>query len=377
MTTQVTFDAATLADAVGKAARVAPNKGAAFDKAAGILFEVDPTTGLVDIMTNNIDSTYRQRLHVTDAKGDIVKWRIPSAMLAGLVAQLPMGTGATVKFVDRGDQAIRIVAGSVKVKLTTIDPDGFPKTPAFTPTGMSEANDFAKKVAQVSWACAKDNSILSGVHVDGKFLIGCDRQIAALIPCEAKVDEPVTVPLGILSNILKQATDVAIRVEDRKLLIQLDAESQATSNIIEGAYPKVDALRRTDYSGTAMIPKTAFVESLERLLVVARTERLPACTLTFTPGLTRSLVLDLETDDAHRIQDTIDVGGDFDDPFKVGFNPQYLLSGINNSKAEMVKFEYGTTDPSKIARAADLPCRITDESGYECLIAVRRLGATS
>jgi len=337
---------------------------------AGIVLKVDPIAGTAEIMSTTRDISYYQKLVTTDAKGDVAAWRIPAAMLAGLVAQLPMGAGATVQFVDRGDKAIRIVAGSVKVKITLIEMEGFPTVRPFPTDEHVPANDFAKKVAQVAWATARDNSILSGVNVNGTHLIGCDRNIAALVPCTVGITEPVTVPLSTLSNILKTATDVGVEAVDKRLHIMLDSESQASTTIIEGDYPKIDGLRRTNYAGKCIIPKTAFVESLERLLIVARSERLPACTFTFTPGLMRTLVLDLETDDAHRIQDTIDVSGDFDEPFTVGFTPTYILPAIQNSKEDMITLEYGGgSDPAK---AALLPCRITDVSGYEVLIATRR-----
>lgn len=369
MSTRATFDAATLADAVTKAARVSPTKGPDHDTMAGIVLKVNPVINSAEIMAGTRDVTYFQKLVTTDAKGDEAAWRIPAAMLAGLVSQLPMGAGATVQFIDRGDKAIRIVAGTVKVKITLIEMDGYPTIKPFPTDEHVPANEFAKKVAQVAWATAKDNSILSGVHVNGTHLVGCDRNVAALVPCTVGITNPVTVPLSTLSSILKTATDVGVEAVDRRLHIMLDSESQASTTIIEGAYPNVDGLRRTNYAGKCVIPKTAFVESLERLLVVARSERLPACTFTFTPGLMRTLVLDLETDDAHRIQDTIDVSGDFDEPFTVGFTPTYILPAIQNSKEEMITLEYGGPDPAK---AALLPCRITDTSGYEVLIATRR-----
>lgn len=364
------FDAATLADAVQKAARLAPTKGSAFDKAQGILIEVDPTAMTAIIKSTNIDVSYHQRLILSDGKGDPARWRIPSGTLAGLVTNLPMGAGAVVNFFDRGDGAIRITSGRVAVKLNLLNADEFPAVTAFSTDNMSEANDFAQKVSQVAWATAKDNSIISGIHITGTHLVATDRNAAAFLPCIVPIDEPVTVPIPILAPILKAATDVNLKVYDDRLLIMLDAESQSKCAIIEGAFPPVTNLLRDDYTGKITLPKTAFVEAINRLLVVGRSDRMPVVVVTITPGLIPTMVLDLEASDSGRIQDTIDIGGEVEDEFKLGLTPGYIVPAIEASKSESVTFQYGNADPKK---SPNVPIRITDDFGYEAIVAPRRL----
>lgn len=366
------FDAATLADAVSKASRVAPVKGSAYDKAAGVLLEVQPAKLTATLKSTNIDVSYFQRLIMVEAKGDDAVWRIPSAILSGLLSNLPMGTGVTVNFFDRGDGSIRITSGTVKVKLSTLPAQEFPTVTPFDPAYASEANDFAQKVSNVSWACAKDNSIVSGVHVNGTHLVATDRNVLAMVPCVVPVTEPVIVPLALLAPILKAATDVHVKVADDRLQIVLDAESQSQCNIIEGVYPNTAHLHRDNYTGKITVPKTQFVDSINRLLIVARAERMPAVLVTITPGLTPSMVLDLEASDTGRIQDTIDIGGEVLEEFKVGITPGYIIPAIENSKAELVTIEYGHPDTAK---AALYPLRISDDTGYEAIVSPRRIGA--
>ena len=144
----VIFDLATFADAVQKASRVAPTKGAAFDKAAGILLSCDASdvaAQRVVIRSTNLDTTYLQKLTPTETKNlTEFYWRIPSALLAGLVSSLTLSSGATIKFIDTGDGNIRVSSGSVLVRYSMIQ-GHMPEVPEFDTENMSDAHDFAQK----------------------------------------------------------------------------------------------------------------------------------------------------------------------------------------------------------------------------------------
>ena len=368
---KVTFDAPTLADAVAKAARVAPTKGAAYDRAAGLLLDVDPAAHTVILRSTNLDLSYEQILTLQDAKGDTAQWRLPSTLLAGLLSNLPMQSGATVTFYDKGDKAIRVTSGTMTAKMMTLNPDDFPKLPAIDRSNVSDANDFASKVAQVSWACAKDNSIMSGVSIDGESLIACERYCAAIVPCVVPITKQITVPLFLLSPVLRSATEVQVGADDHHLFIALDAESHATGRILEGEYPDVKKLLRDNYSGFAAINRVAFVEVVNRMMVMARAERLPAMTLEFRTGLTKQLVLDLDVPETGRIQDRLDIAGEYEDDFTIHFTPQYIVSAIDNARGDTVRLDFGRSD--KPEHGPISPVRVTDDGGYQALVTPRRL----
>lgn len=371
--TKAVFDAATLADAVQKAARVSPTKGAAYDLAAGVRIVIDPAKSQGIVMATNVDVTYHQVVAAQEITGEARDWRIPSAMLSGLVSNLPLGSGATISFIDPGDGAIRVKSGKVAVKINMIvkqEPDTYPAIEPFEPAGLTEAGDFAQKVAQVAWACAKDGSVLSGVHVDGESLIGCNRDLAALVPCKVQIDRAVTVPLFTLGTILRNASDVRVVASDRTLNIQLDPETQATSRLFEAEYPNVKGLLRKDYTMAVTFNRTSFVESAKRMMVVGANDRAPTVKLTFHAGLVRTLTLDLDVPDAGRIQDTIDVTGEYTDPAEIGFTPSYIIAAIENAKDNNVTMELGHADPKKFSLS---PVRISDGTGYEVLLMPKRL----
>lgn len=370
MTTKVVFDSATLSDAIQKAARIAPHKGAAYDKASGIFLEVKPEQNVVVVSSTDLDVSYRQTLVPTQITGERTDWRIPSVLLAGLMTNLPLGSGTSCTFIDTGtDSFIRIKSGSVAVKLHMIE-GTFPTIHEFDDSGMVGGNDFARKVSQVAWACAKQgDGLLSGVHVNGTHLIGCDRQSAALVPCVTELDSPVTVPLWILAPILRNATDVRVGSDGTHLNIQLDSETQARTTLLVGDYPNVLSLRRSDYTGNVLFDREAFNESVQRMLVIGRSDRMPRMKLSFNSGLVKSCTLDLEVEGAGRIQDTIDVTGSYSDPFEILFTPKSLVDAMASSSKEKVTMEFGHPDP---ARGPLMPVRLSDETGYEVLLTPRR-----
>lgn len=368
MTTKVTFDAATLADAVSKAARIAPTKGAAYDQAAGLMMVIDTTNSKCILKSTNLDVTYRQELALTDAKGDSTEWRVPAPILAGLMSNLPLGNGSQVKFIDSGDQNIRIQCGEMLVKLTMHE-GMYPTIDKFDQENMSEANDFASKVSQVSWACERDNSILSGVHVQGEMLVGCNRMVAAMVPCKVPIAKPVTVPLWTVAPVLGKASDVRISASEKLLNVSLDAETQLTTRIYEGDYPDVTRLLRSDFEGQIELHRGKFVETMERMLVVSRTERQPTVKLTINgTGLINSMTFDMDVESVGRIRDTMDVSGEYDSVFEIHVTPSFIIPAVNNARDEMVTLKFGCND---FAKSKKVPLIITDTKGYVCLVTPR------
>lgn len=368
MTTKITFENAQLADALGKAARIAPVKGAAFDKAAGFHMTVNPTTKLMTLRATNLETSYFQTVPAVDGSGDEVAWRLPSGLLSSLVSNLPMsGSDSQITFVDRGDSYIRLIAGSVKAKLNTLSPGDFPKVEPFDAGAFKEANEFAAKVDQVAWACDKKSTILSGVHIDGERLVGCNHQLLALVPCATSVENPITVPLFTLAPILKSATDVSIGSEAKRMLISLDAETQATSQLVEGEYPKYQGIMRDNFLGSFKVRKDALVEAMTRMLSMFRNERMPTMKVDFDgSGIMKMIVIDMDVADTGRMQDTIPcIEGDFEDVCSLNITPQMLMDAVSHSNAETVTIQFGHEDPDKSWR---LPVRVSDDRGYECYV---------
>lgn len=363
MKTTAQFLTAPLSDAVSKAAKVAPVKGTAFDKAAGIVLVVNPANEWAIVKSTDIDTTYVQRVPVVGVTGERKEWRLSSRMLDGLLKQLPMGAGTSVKIIDQEDTFFRVKAGRFTGKLRAMDPETYPAIDwmDFEVSDFGEANQFASMAEQVAWATkgSDPSSPLYGVHIDGKLLIACDGYCLAVRPCEVPVEHAITVSLERIAGLLKSATDVRLKADDQKLWLHLDAETQASSTLIKLAYPKVLPFMRDTFVGTATFHKTQFLETLQRLLVLISTDKSPTLTVTINGPLSR-MTLDVALD-AERMQDVVDIKTDFPGEWTFRLTPSYIQNAVGGCRAEEITMSFGdpTNDPKKTIAVAD-------GAGYEC-----------
>jgi DNA polymerase III sliding clamp (beta) subunit (PCNA family) len=285
---------------------------------------------------------------------------------------LPLGGDHQITFIDRGDSFIRLKSDKWVAKLHTMRAGDFPLISEFSVMGMSAADDLATKVDQVTWACDPKTDILSGVHLDGNRLVGCNRYALAVVPCSVPLADPVTVPLSSLSSILKVATEVQLRAIDRQLQISLDSETQATSRLIEGDFPPIDRIMRSNFRGSVVAARVPLVEALNRMLVLVRSERMPTMQITFDgTGLLRSMTFDMEVEQVGRMQDSVDVSGEWDDIMTMHIKPKMLVDAVDHSKADTVTLHFGNCDdPTKDSLGTLV---ITDDRGYQChLSAIRQ-----
>jgi DNA polymerase III sliding clamp (beta) subunit (PCNA family) len=373
MSTEIIFETAVLSDAVQKASRIAPLKGAAADKAAGIVFDVNVEKRITLIKSTDLDVTYIQRIAARGANGESIRWRIPSLVLSGLLSTFPQGEGHTTRFVDRGDGKIRIAAGKSTVALNLYEANEYPRFDTFD-VHLTEANQFASKAERISWACdTKSKGALMGVHLTGDLLVGCNNSVIAVVPCRVGLEQAITVPLGSLETLLKGGADVLIAPEADKFYVKLDPDTYATSTIFAQPYPNILHAFRENFVGTMEIHRQSFVDSLNRLQAMIRTEReIPTLVMTLeTHGFTKQLILDVEVSEMGRMRDEVDVSTPYDDDtiFKYNLVPHMLVDAIEHTEGNKVFLDFGhAEDRTKDDKTS---IRIRDESGYFCYISPR------
>lgn len=351
--TTIKCETATLADAVNRAARIAPNKGAAFDKAQGVIIEVRPSNpSPVYIKATDLEVSYLQRVPTIEATGDDVLWRLPSTLIAGVLSNLPLGAGNEVTLSDEGS-IVTITAGKKISTIRSIDPTAFPLIKPFDPNGMATVEDLAKRVSQAAWATDAANPIFSGVHIDGTSIVACDKISAVFVPCVVPVDEPITVPLRTVAPLFKNVGPMKMRATSERLELMPDADTQITSSLIAAAYPNVKAITRDDFAGSFLVDVESLASSVTSMLVLVRGERYPSMHMDLVE---HSLNLHMEVPDLGRMEDTLTVDGGTD--FKMKFSPGRLVEAITHGGKSTIRLHYGP-DPHK-------PVYITDEAGYEC-----------
>lgn len=367
MSTQVIFENAILADAINKASRIAPTKGEAFDKAAGLRFDVDPNKKRAIIRSTDLEVSFEQEVPLLEGKGEAGVWRLPSQILQSFIATLPMHEGSTVTFIHRDDEAIRFKSGRTVAKLFMIRGEDMPASVFEWIDGpLANASDIAVKLEQVSWACDNKSSVLAGVHIDGESLVGCNTYVLAVVPCSVPVTEPVTVPLDSLAVVLKSASNCQIRAVGKRFQIALDENTRATSGIFEGNYPPVRNVMREDFIGSIKVHRQQFLDTLGRMMTLSRNEKLPTLKINIDgTGLVHMLTFDMDIPGVGRMQDSMDVTSEFGEIFEMGIIPRWLEQGVSNAKGDYVTIDFGHANPEK---SPLMPIQIRDDNGYRCYL---------
>lgn len=343
---------ATLADAVARAARVAPSKGAGFDKACGVLIEGWPFSGKLVIRSTDLSSTYRQEV-AADVDGEAT-WRLPSALLAGILTGLPMSPGGQVTLTDEGLTAeVKIQAGTAKSRLRLIMGD-FPAWDAFDAEPLVHVSDFGQRVEQVAWATDPKGTVLSGVHINGEKLIACDMYKVCVVPLVVPVETPITAPLLTLAALLKNAGDVSLQATEKKLRLLLDPETQATTELILAEYPNVERVMRDTFSGQVTVSREDLQSAIDRMLVLVAGDRYPRLRVGFGDGV---VMLKMEDEQAGVMQNEVDCKGGQADTFIIELTPRSFIGALAHANHPEVTVKYGPKDDQTISvQAPDYRC---------------------
>ncbi len=357
--TNVECEAAVFADAIAKAARIAPTKGEAFDKAQGIMMQVRPgTSAPLRVRSTDLQASYFQKVTTLDSEGDAVDWHIPTHMLAGVAGNLPVSSGKSVKIFEK-DGMVHFHAGRTKSKLRPLIMSDYPTkiSDPFNPGDMNIVDDMASRIQQVAWAVDRDRTPLTGIHIDGEWLVATDTHKLARVPCRIPVDRPITMPMGSLVTLLRSLGPVRVSATKDRFRMMLDDETQVTTTIYQEAYPDVAHLMdNLSIQDGVLVSREELTDAINSMLVMVRNERYPMLYLDFHSG---EVTLRLEADKrAGDMEKTLDATGG--STFAIKCHPNALASALGGSTLAQVKLAWGPTDKN--------PMLITDEGGYECLV---------
>jgi DNA polymerase III sliding clamp (beta) subunit (PCNA family) len=342
------FYVATLAAAVERAARIAPNKGAAFDKAAGIVLEVDPEAQSAWLRATDLDVMYREEVRdVADYGDDRVTWRLPSTLFAGILAGLPLDKEVTIK--DDGERRVRIFCGKKQAKLRTMPTDLYPEWPRVEADGLQEVPAFSQRVSQVAWAVDKDRVPLVGVNIDGVNLNATDGYRMARVPCPVPLEEPVTVALSTLAPILKNLPgEVSLAATSETLLMRVGEEIEAICALFAKKYPDIQQAidKRGEFSLNVRVHRQALYDAMNSMLVLVKNERYPRMNFEFVEG---SIALFMTVPETGDMTDVVDAEFDDNDAsLSIDFTPEYLLKALDGCSSEYVKLSLGPSNRAMV-----------------------------
>lgn len=365
MTTSVTFELGTILDSLLKAAIIAPSRaGNAFDKAAGIMFNINPGIAPVCVVqATNLDSFYIESVPVIDATGAQTRWRFPHT-LAKVLDSIPKTAGRVVKFIhDPASGRVKLESNRLKASIGMIDPDFYPEFDLYD-GDFSTTSGVGARIEQVAWACAKPgNEPMTGVHFTGEHVIATDRYRVARVPLKMAITKPITVPAGMLSSILKKSGEIEVGATAHQIVFRVHDGCHVYASIYANDYPGIEKrVTSLQYDGIISVRKGELASLVNVTMSGAEGDRTPLVRLIFGKGELAAHVSGGEIG----IGDVVPIPGQADHPrVSIYFTPGYLLDAINRAPGDVINFSYRVENESK------LPVKIDDGSGYEAWIAPR------
>lgn len=363
--TKVTFENATIRDVIGKASRVAPTKGSAFDKSAGVVIEVDAGSSEVIVRSTNTEIFYMEITDAVEIEGATRTWRIPSVVLDGICSKLPITSGKQVTFDDQDSSVLQLASGRMRAKIRLMDPTYFPTWEPFDPTELTAVADFGARIQQVQWAASKTaNPPLTGVNLSGTHIGATAGHVAAITPCEiTQIVEPVTIPASIFTPLMKSLGEVRIGQEYGQLLVMPDEATQIRAVIFDGKYPNLLSIFKREETNAVMVKKTAFTDMIDQAMVMGRTDR--GAILKVYIGLEEVAVM-MEDQEIGLIGNVLEVPSQAThERHLICFSPEILTQALSGAPNEDVTIYYTDGQPLK-------PVRVDGGSGYEVLIMPRK-----
>jgi DNA polymerase III sliding clamp (beta) subunit (PCNA family) len=351
--------AASLHDSLQRATRIAPTKGAAYDRAAGILLEFREDSTVL-IKATNTEITYRHVLNCAESSMSEVpaRIRLPSTLLSGFVATLPMAGDQHVRFLRDSKGRIVVQYNKTSTKATMNEVTGeFPNIPAYDFDEMVSAGELAERIEQVSWAVG-DNGVTAGIHIDGHSLTAISGTVAATVECSVGVDAPVTAHLSTIAPLVKSGSNVRMAARDGRLVVALDETAQITSTVLLDPWPNaVERLAGMDFPHSFTVNRGRWKEGLERMLVFVRNDRFPKMNLELSDG---KMLLHFGASITGEAQDGCAIGSYSgpSDVTKFVFNPHLLIAALDAHPGTNVLVHFGGprqpfmfTDPGSSYRA--------------------------
>lgn len=365
MSTKVVFENATIQDVIGKAAKIAPTRGSAFDKAAGILVSVDANEQTITVRSTDTDVYYLEVVDVVSIEGDSVEWLLPSITLGAVCSKLPIGSNKQITWQDEGS-TLKFTSGKMRGKLQLMRPEYYPVWEPFDPDGLELVSGFGGRVEMVTWAAAKGDPPTSGVHFDGEFAIATDQYRLVRVPCVADpIYKPITVPAAIFSPIARQLVDVRLAVQGEFLCMMPDDHTQIKAVIYGQDYLKTEAIFALQHTDVLKCKKGPLLEMIERASVMTGSERAPLLKVFIGK---EEIACYMEQAEVGMLGDIIDVPGFAEhDYVSINFTPKNLIDAISHAPSDEIELHYHQDRTGRRPK----PIKVDGGSGYTALVMPR------
>lgn len=335
---EISVETATIADAMVKAARVAPSgfgSGEVFT--AGILIEFDENTNDVFVSSTDLNVFFRRRISGLQVIGSGC-WRV-APVASKFLDSLPKSRGAVVTLTDTkipGQLAMTQqkrrgeTTGSVPLILNS----AFPEWNPFSEDGSIAINGLASKIEAVAWAASKDDEAtpeLSGVYLDGNYAMATNRYVCASVPIviPALADGPVTIPVKNLTGVIHHAGDVLLTKTEKGLGITPDEYTQVeVSRFAENKCGLLKLPNANAYNGSITVNVDEYKEVCDRIFTIIRKNQKARVKMLAAKD---SLLFTIISETEEKVSDIIGATGGPDIPTLLSLNGAYARDAVTNS----------------------------------------------
>lgn len=270
---------------------------------------------------------------------------LPGRLLAQLVSRFP---DAPVELASDGER-VEIACGRARFRVRGMHVDDFPtlaEPQPDAPKGVLRSDAFARMVSQVARAASSDEGrpVLTGVFLDaadGSVRTAATdsyRLAVRTLSFETPTEGSALIPARSLQEAAKAAAElggsISIVIEDGQVSF-LFGDRRLTTKLIEGTFPNYQALLPDGFETVVTVKRSALVEALQRVAIVAMGQSNTPVSLTFSEGSIELAATNHEMGDAvESVQATVDGDG-----LTIAFNPAFLLSGLDATGTEMIRIE--------------------------------------
>lgn len=331
---------------------------------AGLLIEAADG----EVTLSGFDYATSHRVTVPAQVGDSGSCLLSGRLVSDIAKSLP--SQAVDLSVD-GARAKLVCAGS-RFTLHTLPVDEFPALPVQPEaSGTVRSTVFAGAVAQVVTAAGRDDTmpVFTGVRmeIEGSkiTLLATDRYRLAIRELEWEPNSPdvsatVLVPARVLAETAKAmtGTSIALSLADDvgDGIVGFEGEvsggfRRTTTRLLDGEFPKVRSLMPNPAAiATQVRVDTALlIQAVKRVALVA--EHNAPLRFTFTEG---TMTLDAGSGEEAQASESIEAQL-MGEPATVGFNPTYLLDGLNAIGTPVAQLAFTQpTKPAELTGVTDL-----------------------
>lgn len=345
-----------LADAVAWAARTLPARTPTTPILQNLRLEA---TSRGSLLVTSFDQEVSSQVEVAADVEQSGVMLVKGRLLSDITKVLP---GRDVVIEVEGSRAVVKAGRSTFVLPMPADSQDYPEPPA-TPaaSGSLPGAEFAEALAQVCFAASREDNIpaLVGVRmeIEGSLitLAATDRYRLAVrtlhwVPEDPSISAAALVPARMLNDAgkaLSGAEQVTIGLsssQGQQGMIGIEGLGRRTTmRLISGEFPKFNQLMPTDTDTLAWVEKSAFIEAVKRMSLIAHHLR-----LSFS-GAELGLRAGASEESSESANDFLECEVDGED-IEIAFNPNLLLEGLQALTEPYVRLAF--TNPNKPALIA-------------------------